>query len=216
MSDAPSFRLPFGTVAALFPSPQAAEAAVATLVQRGYPRELVSVLTGRPWQDGATDASGFAPDPELRFQLLPASPVDAARPADGTIAPPLAAFSGSLLTEAGKRRNPALWPLICLILGVVATIIALYSRDWTAVVITSLVAFNVVVFAAVLAYVRGRDITFPFRERIPDVDRALEHGGALVTVRCTLPYVAVVEALLTQGGGDVLGYANETVYPVPA
>ena len=85
-----------------------------------------------------------------------------------------------------------------------------------AVVITVLVAFNVVVFAAVLAYVRGRDVTFPFRERIPDVDRALEHGGALVTVRCTAPYVAGVEAILRQGGGEVLGFAEETVYPVPA
>ena len=186
------------------------------LVQRGYPRELVSVLTGQPWKDGAPDKTGFAPDPELRFQLLPASPVDAARPADGTIAPPLAAFSGSLLTEAGKRRNPAFWPLVCLALSVVATIIALYSRDWSAIVITVLVAFNVVVFAAVLAYVRGRDVTFPFRERIPDVDRALEHGGALVTVRCTAPYVASVEAILRQGGGEVLGFAEETVYPVPA
>jgi hypothetical protein len=216
MSDAPSFRLPFGTVAAIFPSPQVAEAAVAALVQRGYPRELISVLTGRPWQDGASEQTGLAPDPELRFQLLPASPVDAARPANGAIAPPLAAFSGSLLTETGKRRNPALWPLICLGLGIVATLIALYSRNWEAVVITSLVALHVVVFAAVLAYVRGRDVTFPFRERIPDVDRALEHGGALVTVRCTMPYVATVEALLREGGGEVLGYADETIYPVPA
>ena len=53
-------------------------------------------------------------------------------------------------------------------------------------------------------------------EGVPDVDQALEHGGALVTVRCTLPYVAVVESILTQGGGEVLGYADETVYPVPA
>jgi hypothetical protein len=217
MSDVPSVRLPFGTVAALFPSLQAAEAAAATLEQRGYPRPLISVLTGRPWQNGTAEPTGFVPDPELRFQLLPASPLDApAAAAERGLSPALASFAGDLLTASGRRSNPALWPLIVLAAGVVAVLLALYTRDWMAVVIVGLIAFNAVVGAAVLAYVRSRDAGFPFRERIPEVDAALERGGALVTVRCTLPYRRTVEELLERSGGQVLGYASEVIYPVPA
>lgn len=217
MSDVPSVRLPFGTVAALFPSPQAAEGAVRALEQHGYPRALISVLTGRPWQNGTAEKTGFVPDPELRFQLMPASPLDV--PAAGAAhepSPALARFAGDLLTIAGRRRNLALWPLITLAASVVAVLLALYSRDWMALVIVSLIAFHAVVGVTVLVYARDREVTFPFRERIPEVDATLEQGGVLVTVRCTLPYRSTVEALLRDNGGTVLGYARDTIYPALA
>ena len=44
----------------------------------------------------------------------------------------------------------------------------------------------------------------------------LEHGGALVTVHCTVPYTRRVEETLVRVGGELLGYAPEVIYPVPA
>lgn len=210
-------RLPFGTVAALFPSPQAADQAVAALVRQGYPRQLIAVYTGQPWETATTDDAGIVPDAELRFRLTPASPDDVMTAVHrATLPPALAAFAGEALTGEPRRRGSALWTLAALVVSIIATLWAIYTRDWIAITIVSLVGLNVVVAAFVLAYVRRRDVTFPFREAIPAVDEALEQGGALVTVRCTLPYTSVVEASFAQAGGEVLGYAPEIVYPALA
>jgi hypothetical protein len=218
MSDVPSVRLPFGTVAAVFPSADAATQAAATLEQRGYPRSLVSVLTGTPWQDGGTTPSGYLPDPELGYALAPATPADVAPAANGTVPPALAQFTGTLLSEPRKRSNPARMTALAIAIGVAAIVVSLllFPNNWLAQTIVVLVVLQAVVIAAVLAYVRREDNGFPFRERIPDVDAALEHGGALVTVRCTLPYTDTVTTVLREAGGDVLGYAEQRVYPLPA
>jgi len=216
MSDVPSVRLPFGTVAALFESPTAAERAAEVLAQRGYPRALVSVFTGQPWQEGEPAVTGYQPDPDLRYALVPASAADTGAPTrDAALSPQLAAFYGSVLT-ASRRGNPTMWTVVAVIAGVIATVIALYTRDWMVITVVSLIAFHVVVIAAVLAFTRRDEGGFPFRERIPEVDAALEAGGALVTVRCTLPYTSSVQTELTAAGGQVLGYAREVVYPLPA
>lgn len=217
MSDVPSVRLPFGTVAALFESPQAADRAADRLVQRGYPPALVSVFTGRPWQDGEAPRTGYVPDPELRYALIPTagSPV-APSTGDGLMSPRVAAFYGPLLSPSRRRVNPALWTVVALAIGVIAFLLALYTRDWIVTTIVGVVAAHLVVITAVLAYVRRDESGFPFREHIPEVDSTLEGGGALVTVRCTLPYTSTVGLELTEAGGQVLGYARNVVYPLPA
>ncbi|MCC6629747.1 MAG: hypothetical protein IT340_20395 [Chloroflexi bacterium] len=218
MSDVPSVRLPFGTVAAVFPSTEAAAQAATALDRRGYPRALVSVLTGTPWQNGATPPSGFLPDPELGYALMPATPADAAPVADGGLSPALAQFAGTLLTAPRRRSNPARTTAIAVVIGLVVLVVSifLFPGNWLAQTILLLVVLQAIIIVAVLAYIRREDTGFPFRERIADVDAALEHGGALVTVRCTPPYTATVTDALRAAGGDVLGYAQERVYPLPA
>jgi hypothetical protein len=215
MSDVAPARLAYGTVAAVFPSPAPAAAAAAALEARGYPRALIAVLTGQPWEGDEPRQTGYVPDPELRFQLTPTSPpaINGATP----LPPPLAAFAGEVLGARSRRRNPALWPLLLLVVAVAATIIALVtSRDWLVPTLIGTIAFHIVAGAFVLAYAHNHVITFPFRERIPDVEETLEQGGALMTVYCTLPYARPIQALLTEHGGQVIGYAPEVVYPVPA
>jgi hypothetical protein len=215
--DATVRTIPFGTVAAIFSTVAAAEAAAAELVEQGYPRELVAVLTGRAWEQSDGRATGFRPDPELRVALVPTAPLALApdgRPVEPS--PALAAFTGAALAGRSRPRNPAFWPMIVLVIGVVATLLTLYGRDWMTVVTVGLVALHAVLAAAVLAYTRNHEITFPFRENIPVVEERLEQGGALVTVACSLPYRRPVQAVLTRHSGEVVGYAPETVYPVPA
>lgn len=216
MSDVKVPRLSFGTAAAVFPSPAAAEEAAATLARQGYPRELITVLTGEPWDPSGGREAGLRPDPELRFRLLPASPDDAASlKHDAAPVGPLARFIGA---DRGhdRRRNVALWPLLALAAGAVAILLAFYSRDWFIATIVILVAIHAIVGVLVMTYSRDHETSFPFRHEIPLVEETLERGGALVTVRCTLPYRSRVESVLVQAGGQVLGYAPEVVYPVPA
>lgn len=216
MSDVDVPRLSFGTAAAVFPSVEAAENAAAALVRQGYPRALITVLTGRPW-DAATDqTTGITPDPELRFQLLPASPHDqASLKHDTPPPPPLAAFVG-LPTAGRRRRNATLVLLLAAVVGLAVVLIALASRDWFALTVVITVALHVFAGVLVWAFARDHVTNFPFRQQIDLVEETLERGGALVTVRCTLPYRSRIESGLAQAGGQVIGYAPEVVYPVPA
>jgi hypothetical protein len=218
MSDVAPAPLPFGTGVALFQTPQAAQEAVAALVAQGYPRQLITILGGKPWTGTPADEHGIVPDPELRFQLTPASSPDAeslALHTNGARDPALAAFAGNLVDGRGRRRNPATLPLITLAISIVAVLISLYS-GWEMATTVGLIAFHVVVGVAVFTYTRDNVVTFPFRSRIPAVEEALEKGGVLVTVRYTRPYASRVEAALRTHGGEVLGYAPEVVYPVVA
>lgn len=215
MSDVKVSRLSFGTTAAIFPSSAAAEEAAATLARQGYPRELITVLTGEPWDPIGSREVGLRPDPELRFQLLPAGPDDAASLKHDAPAGPLARFIGADRVH-GRRRNVALWPLLALAAGAVVILLAFYSRNWLIATIVVVVAIHAIVGVLVMAYGRAHETSFPFRREIPLVEETLERGGALVTVRCTLPYRSRVESGLAQAGGQVLGYAPEVVYPVPA
>jgi hypothetical protein len=209
-------RLVFGTTAAVFESPQVAQRAVDALAQRGYPRDLMTVLTGQPWERADGSTTGILPDAELRFQLVPATPHDrlALRSA-ATTSPALTTFASSLL-QARQRANPAVLPLFTLVIAVVAVLITLFSvRDWLPATVVALIALHVVVGVTALSFGREHAPSFPFRSRIPAVEEALERGGALVTVRCTLPYRSVVEEALTRAGGEVLGHAPRVAYPVP-
>lgn len=213
--DATTAQIPFGTVAATFATVSAAEAAAASLAGQGYPRELIKVMTGQPWQEEPSRSTGLRPDPELRFQLTPTLPPALTSDGNEIVNPALADFARPLL-RGRRQRNSAFWPLIALVLGIVATLLALYTRDWIVVTVVGLAAVHVVVGVAVLAYVRHHEVTFPFRGSIPTVEEVLEHGGALVTVNCTLPYNRPIQQLLTEHGGTPVGFAAEVVYPVPA
>src|SRR3712207_4352868 len=106
MSEVATARLTFGTAAALFQSPQAAEEAAALLVRQGYPRELITILTGQPWDETRPNETGLLPDPELGVQLTPASPHDVPSIKRGEELPPsLAAFAGDILTAQTRHRN---------------------------------------------------------------------------------------------------------------
>lgn len=217
MSDVDVPRLSFGTAAAVFPSVEAAENAAAALVRQGYPRELITVLTGRPWDAAADQATGITPDPELRVQLLPASPHDeASLKHDTPPPPPLAAFLGLPTAGRRRRRNPALVALLAAVVGLAVVLIALLGRDWIVLTIVITVALHVFAGVLVWAFARDHVSNFPFRQQIDVVEETLERGGALVTVRCTLPYRSRIESGLAQAGGRVIGYAPEVVYPVPA
>ena len=208
--------LPFGTVAAVFESPEAAARAADELASMGYPRHLMTVLTGRPWETTADEPTGITPDMNLRLALVPASAHDrASLTLREEASPALASFARTIL-EPARRPNPAALPVLALFVGLSVTLIVEFAlRNWVWTTIVGLIALHLVVAALVLAYGREHVPTFPFRARISSVEDALEQGGALLTVRCTLPYRSVVEDQLHQMGGDVLGYAPKVAYPVP-
>jgi hypothetical protein len=217
MSEVPVPRLMFGTAAAVFSSLPTAEQAAAALVRQGYPRELITVLTGEPWSehhDG--EPASIRPDPELRLKLVPASRDDlASMRTHEEPGPALARFIGNTLWRTNRRSVPV-WPVVVLFIAATACLLALVSRDWFIFTVVLVVSLHVVAGAFVLAHARDHVTYFPFRTQIPMVEEMLEDGGALVTVRCTLPYRSRVETILAEEGGRVLGYAEAVIYPVPA
>ncbi len=106
--------------------------------------------------------------------------------------------------------------VLAAVVGLAVVLLALASRNWFTLTVVITVALHVFAGVLVWAFAHDHVTNFPFRQQLDVVEETLERGGALVTVRCTLPYRSRIESGLAQAGGRVIGYAPEVVYPVPA